>query len=339
MEEKNVFIGIDFSKKTFDVAVMDGKCRRFPNSEAGCDELLGWLGQDLGEGLSNCLFCCENTGSHSLLLADRLHLNGCTLWMENPLQIKRSVGLSRGKDDRTDAMQIARYAARNKADAVAYEPVSQHIADLRNLLSHRALLVSQCTALRNAATERKITDKGSACDGFLAQLSADRIQRLRHDIKEIEARMLQIIHGDERMDKHYSHIVSIKGVGLVNAAALIALTADFMKFPLDAGKLACHVGVAPFKYESGTSVRRGTHVSRLCNHNIKPLLTQAALSAVRHNPDIKAYYTRLIMRGKPSPLALNNVKNKLVHIIVGLIRKDEDYCLHYRPATRECNIN
>lgn len=85
MEEKNVFIGIDFSKKTFDVAVMDGKCRRFPNSEAGCDELLGWLGQDLGEGLSNCLFCCENTGSHSLLLADRLHLNGCTLWMENPL--------------------------------------------------------------------------------------------------------------------------------------------------------------------------------------------------------------------------------------------------------------
>ena len=248
MEEKNVSIGIDFSKKTFDVAVMDGKCRRFPNSEAGC-------------------------------------------------------------------------------------------ADLRNLLSHRTLLVSQCTALRNAATERKVTDKGSACDGFLAQLSADRIQRLRHDIKEIEARMLQIIHGDERMDKHYNHIVSIKGVGLVNAAALIALTADFMKFPLDAGKLACHVGAAPFKYESGTSVRRGTHVSRLCNHNIKPLLTQAALSAVRHNPDIKAYYTRLIMRGKPSPLALNNVKNKLVHIIVGLIRKDEDYCLHYRPATRECNIN
>ena len=236
MEEKNVSIGIDFSKKTFDVAVMDGKCRRFPNSEAGCDELRGWLGQDLGEGLSNCLFCCENTGSHSLLLADRLHLNGCTLWMENPLQIKRSVGLSRGKDDRTDAMQIARYAARNKADAVAYEPVSQHIADLRNLLSHRTLLVSQCTALRNAATERKVTDKGSACDGFLAQLSADRIQRLRHDIKEIEARMLQIIHGDERMDKHYSHIVSIKGVGLVNAAALIALTADFMKFPLDALK-------------------------------------------------------------------------------------------------------
>ena len=46
MEEKNVFIGIDFSKKTFDVAVMDGKCRRFPNSEAGCDELRGWLGQD-----------------------------------------------------------------------------------------------------------------------------------------------------------------------------------------------------------------------------------------------------------------------------------------------------
>ena len=167
MEEKNVFIGIDFSKKTFDVAVMDGKCRRLPNSEAGCDELLGWLGQDLGEGLSNCLFCCENTGSHSLLLADRLHLNGCMLWMENPL----------------------------------------------HLLSHRALLVSQCTALRNAATERKVTDKGSACDGFLAQLSADRIQRLRHDIKEIEARMLQIIHEDERMDKHYSHIVSIKGVG------------------------------------------------------------------------------------------------------------------------------
>ena len=339
MEEKNVFIGVDFSKKTFDVAVMDGKCRRFPNSEAGCNELLDWLGQDFGEELSGCLFCCENTGSHSLLLANCLYLHGCTLWMENPLQIKRSIGLARGKDDKTDAMQIARYAARNKADAVAYEPVSQHITDLRNLLSHRALLVSECTAIRNAATERKVTAKGSACDEFLAQLSANEIQRLRHDIKEIEARMLLIIHEDERMDKHYNHIVSIKGVGMVNAAALIALTADFTKFPLNARKLACHVGVAPFKYESGTSVQRGTHVSRLCNHNIKPLLTQAALSAVRHNPNIKAYYARLIMRGKTNQLALNNVKNKLVHIIVGLVRKDEDYCLCYQPTAKEHNIN
>jgi transposase len=157
---------------------------------------------------------------------------------------------------------------------------------------------------------------------------------LTKDIDEIETMMLELIESDERLSRQYRHITSIKGMGQINAVALIAITEGFTKYADNAKKLACHAGVAPFKKESGTSLRGPVHVSHLSNHTLKPLLTQAAWVAIRYTPNLRAYYQRLVEKGKKSQVALNNVKNKLIHIVIGLIRKDEDYTLSYCPVKK-----
>ena len=52
---------------------------------------------------------------------------------------------------------------------------------------------------------------------------------------------------------------------------------------------------------------------------------QAAHIAKIYNPEIRDYYQRLINKGKKPQVALNNVKNKLIRIIVALVRKKVPY--------------
>lgn len=94
---------------------------------------------------------------------------------------------------------------------------------------------------------------------------------------------------------------------------------------MDARKIACYYGVAPFGKESGTSVHSPARTSHFANKLIKSLLTQAASIAKMFNPEIRAYYDRFIQRGKHKSVALNNVKNKLLRIIVALVRNKTMY--------------
>lgn len=331
MEAKRIFIGIDFSKSYFDVAIHQGNHGVFSNEEDGYQALFSWLSEELGEVLpEDVLFCGENTGNYSLGLCNHLYCHGFHTWLENPLQIKLSMGLTRGKNDKADAYAIARYAARNFMDAVAYEPQCDNMSYLRELFSSRRLLVSMRTSVTNHLKSLQVSHRASKRgEDFNSKTLAQEQESLTQRIKEVEKEIIEVINADEDFNRNYKHITSIKGVGPVNAAALIIVTNNFREFSLNPRKLACHIGVAPFVHESGTSVRKGNHVSRMSNHLIKPLLTQAAMSAIRYNDYLTQYYQRIRKKGKNFQVSLNNVKNKLLHIIIGLIRKDEDYEQYY----------
>lgn len=324
MEGKKVFVGIDFSKLTFDATIYNGEHCKFQNNADGYAALLSWTQKQTGmSDMDSCLFCGEHTGNYSLGLANYLYAHGCTVWLESPVRIKRSLGLARGKDDKTDSSHIARYASRNADDAVAYEPCSENIAMLRRLFSRRQLLVSLRTALKNSRRESQNAGVEKRLDKTLDRMAGKEIKMFDKDIASIERQMMDIVGQDEKLAPQYRHITSVKGVGQVNALALITVTEGFTKYN-NSKALACHAGVAPFRRDSGTSVHGGSHVSHLSNHTLKPLLTQAALSAVRYDGNIAAYYHRLREKGKKPQVALNNVKNKLLHIIVALIRDDMD---------------
>ncbi|MDY5686554.1 MAG: IS110 family transposase, partial [Prevotella sp.] len=63
---------------------------------------------------------------------------------------------------------------------------------------------------------------------------------------------------------------------------------------------------------------------------IKAMLTQAALAAVNFNPVMARYYMRLVERGKKKQVALNNVKNKLVHLITAMVRNRQLFTTEYK---------
>ncbi|MDR0667774.1 MAG: IS110 family transposase, partial [Prevotellaceae bacterium] len=66
------------------------------------------------------------------------------------------------------------------------------------------------------------------------------------------------------------------GVGERTAVKMIVETNGFRDFD-NARKFCCHAGVAPFKYDSGSSVRSRCRVSQRADKSIKALLHMAAL--------------------------------------------------------------
>lgn len=129
---------------------------------------------------------------------------------------------------------------------------------------------------------------------------------------------------DEQIEINRKLIESIPEVGKQTALALITATNNFETID-DPRKIACHAGVAPFKKESGTTLKNRPRVSHLANKNLKVALHMIALSAVKWCQPIKQFYERKVSEGKNKMSALNAVRNKLLHIISALIRKQEKF--------------
>ncbi|MDR1348436.1 MAG: transposase [Prevotellaceae bacterium] len=149
---------------------------------------------------------------------------------------------------------------------------------------------------------------------------------MRKQVKGIEETMHEAIMNSS-LKENYQLINSIKGVGMQTAVAMIIHTNNFAGFQT-ARQIAAYCGCAPFPNESGT-IEKGNYVSRLANRELKVLLSQCAVSALRYNRELAAYAQRKIAAGKSKRLVINNVKNKLIQrifaVVTGKIPYRENY--------------
>ena len=329
---KKVFIGIDVSKEKLDVTIIKKTEKQpeiagyevFDNSKEGIRKLSGWVRKTAKAGKGDCLYCAETTGGYDRLLCEQLYAKGHTVWRESALEIKRSSGLRRGKDDRADSKAIAEYAMRHADKAEPYHPADKKLEELRELYLYRDSLVEEKKVKATRAKEIKETSASGPSASFMYKTSMGDVKRIESRIRECEKRIKRLVASDKNLARNYGHVTSVKGVSLVNGVALLVYTSNFTKFG-SPNKLATYYGVAPFRNQSGTSVNSRANVRCYCNRKLKGQLSQAALIAVLYNPTLKAYYDRLIAVGKPKGIALNNVKNKLLHIIFSLVEHDCDY--------------
>ncbi|MDR1222696.1 MAG: transposase [Tannerella sp.] len=103
--KKFLFIGIDFSKSKFDVSVIEEIERKniaqatFENSETDYRNFPKWTSKQSKIKWDDWRFCGEHTGLYSRGLSDYLAGKQLFIWLENPLQIKRSSGIKRAKND------------------------------------------------------------------------------------------------------------------------------------------------------------------------------------------------------------------------------------------------
>ena len=332
---KKIFIGIDFSKEKFDATAIKAEgveeCAQrqhevFDNKVSGFRRLLRWVKSVADEPDTGLwLFCGENTGGYSRALCNFLYGSGYDMWLENALSIKRSSALQRVKSDKADSGIIAEYAMRNYDQMRLYKPLGRNLERLREVFLYRHNLVKLkvCITLRKG--EKQLTQQKSDISRFMAMSSKHLISEFNKKIAECDKRIQQIIDEDEELQRNFEIITSVPGVGAQNAVCLIVYTDNFSRFDYDSRKIACYYGVAPFGRQSGTSVNTPAHVSPFANKLIKALLTQAALASVNFCPQMAIYYHRLLEAGKKKPVAVNNVKNKLLHVITAMVRKGEKY--------------
>lgn len=337
---KKIFIGIDFSKEKMDVAIIfaDGLTEtaprvfsEFSNNQSGYKQLIKWVKNYSEEkDESQWLFCGENTGCYSACLCNFLYGRGNDIWIENAKSIKDASGIRRLKSDRADASMIAEYAMRHYDKAVLFEPLSIALSQLRELFLYRQSLVKQKSGIEVRYNEKKLFMEKSAAKTNISQSAQRLVKTFNKEIEKVDKLIADLVESDDELKKVYGIVTSVPGIGTQNAISLMVYTNNFCKFSYNPRKISCYYGIAPFGKDSGTSVHSDPHVHYMANRQIKAILTQAALAATRFNPIIREYYARLLARGKKKQVALNNVKNKLIHIVTAMVRDQRAFDENYK---------
>jgi transposase len=250
--------------------------------------------------------------------------------MVSGLEVKRSLGIARGKSDEVDAEKIAEYAYLRKDKIKLYTLPSKSILCLKPLLSLRERMVSQKAGYQATLKENKriFNEK----ENRVLFKTLDRLLvSLEEEIEKVEKEMLAIIKEDKELSRLYELVTSIKGVGLVLGITLLVYTNCFSSFD-NWRKFACYSGVAPFEYKSGTSIKGKNKVSHLANKKIKALLTNAALSSIRHDPEMKSYYNNRVKKGKNSMSTINVVRNKILSRVFAVAKRGTAYVITHQYA-------
>jgi len=165
---------------------------------------------------------------------------------------------------------------------------------------------------------------GPATGNLVEKFNREAILGLEQSLDKVDAQILTYISEDSELKSKYDLMLTVKGVGKVLAAMLLVYTHGFTRLT-DTRKLACYSGVAPFVYESGTSIRGKTGVSKFANNELKKVLHMAAVSSVQHNSELHIYYKRKVEEGKNKMSVINAVRNKLLHRIIAVVKRGTPY--------------
>lgn len=327
MKNWNVILGVDVSKLTLDICCAERNLYlKTDNGAKGFAEFEKWC--KINEiKLNDTLVVLEHTGGYEYRFLHFCQLRSIAYCRVPGLEIKQSLGMVRGKSDHADASRISRYGEEKIKKLKPDTMLDEKILLIRQLLSFRKRVVRENAGLKSTVKERKHMYAAKQTDTIIQIAEAKIMENKRH-IRQIEEAITATIRNNEAMLQTYRIITSIRGIGDVNAWMTIAYTENFTCFT-DARKYAAYVGVVPYEHTSGTSIRGRKRVSHLAHKEIKQELNQAAKTAIRHDPELRAYAERKL-KNKAYPLVLNNVKFKLILRMFSLIKRGESFVDNYR---------
>jgi transposase len=304
MEEQKVFVGIDVSKERLDVALRPhAEELSAANNRLGIAKIV----RRLSKIQPDCIVV-EASGGFEKELAYALAAAGLPVAVVNPRQTSnfaKSTGL-RAKTDAIDARMLARFAE-------AVRPQSRPLPDdetrmLAALITRRRQLVEMITAESNR--------HALALPSVRRWISV-HLRALKAQLSAVDREVRKFIAQSKSWSGKAQLLSSVPGVGYVTAATVLAGLPELGQ--LDRHKIAALVGVAPFIRESGKW--KGKRKIAGGRSDIRTALYMSALVAVRRNPVLKAFYGRLLSRGKPAKQALTACVRKLVVILNAMMKR------------------
>jgi transposase len=271
----------------------------------------------------------ENTGTYPLELNCFLDEHGVWQCLENALQIKRSMGVVRGKNDKADSKTIALYAYRFVDKLKPYHLPAKAIMRLKVLFAQRERLVNM---------HRQIQLGLQSLQGYAKELTSDireqneaLLNKLATQIKDIDKALKMSLEEDAGLHAKAKQMQSVPGIGLQTMVYMLIITKGMQAFD-GCRKFACYSGCAPFDHRSGTSIRGKSKVHFMANRKMKSLLHMAALNAVHYDEELKAYYQRKLSEGKNALSVLNAVRNKLISRVFSVVKRQEQYREDYHKV-------
>lgn len=323
------YVGIDPASASFMAAVYTGPegptagPRSFDNTPEGVAAFQDWLREEK-IGQAETLICVENTGVYSEALCYELKRAGFRLVLLDPHAVWKAFDSDR-KTDELDSQKIAEYGYRYQDRLELWEPHAAVVEQVKTLLSTREQLVQQKTATQNArqALSQKVVQTPPA-----NQALDQTIGTLTAQIEAIEQAIRDLIEKHPTMAQMVAIVASAPGVGELLAAHMLVLTKGFTEEPAYR-KLASYLGICPHEHQSGAYRRKPTS-RRYGPSIIRKLLHLAARSVRTHEERFRKYFHRKRAEGKPTRLVLNNIANKLLRMLCGMIKNKQPYIEDYQ---------
>jgi transposase len=298
-----VIVGIDVGKAKVDVAVAgNGAVREWANDEPGRQALSGWLS---AQGVE--LVVLEASGGIERALVSELVERSIPVAVVNPTRV-RAFARAEGqwaKTDRIDAQVIARFGATMKPRAKAIRDQAQ--LELSQQVTRRRQMVQMVTAEKNRA---------QTALGAMKEQIDRHIGWLQSEIEQLEHEINQAIIADPLWRETTVRLQSTPGVGVITAVTLVAELPELGR--LNRQKITALVGLAPFNHDSGK--RYGQRRIFGGRASVRCVLYMAALSAIKCNPVIRAFYQRLIAKGKVKKVAITACMRKLLVILNTMVK-------------------
>jgi transposase len=321
--EVQVFAGIDVSARELIVAVRFGTEDReavttFGNNAAGHKALLAYLLR----GNGRARVCLEASGNYSLDLALTLQAHRqVEVSVVNPRRARRfaeSLG-ERSKTDPVDAGVLCEYAAR--MPWVAWQPPSSLALRLRAIT--RAI-----EALGVMHTQEKNREHALATSQALPAMVIQEMRRhqryLEHRMERLRREALRLIARDRELDRRFRLMLTVPGIAETSALQILGELV-VLSNTLDARQWVAFSGLDPSQFTSGTSVQKRPRISRGGSRHLRRALYMPALVALRREPHLRAFYQRLLSRGKARLQAVVAVMRKLLHALFAMFRSNQSY--------------
>lgn len=329
MKSWNVILGVDVSKLTLDIGCAERNLHmKIDNCSKGFAEFNKWCKTN-GIDLKETLVVMEYTGGYEYRFIQYCDSKSIAFCRVPGMEIKQSMGMVRGKNDKADAFRIGRYGEEKRGKLTPSKPLDQNILRLKHLLSFRKRLVREKAGLQSTAKERNHMYEVNKTDTIM-HIAQAKIKADEKYINEVEQQIRELIKINEDMFQNYRIITSIKGIGEVNGWMTIAHTENFTSFK-NARAYGVYVGVIPFGYDSGTSIKGRKRVSHLANKELKSELSQAAKAAIAHDKELHTYAERKL-KNKDYGVVVNNVKFKLILRMFSLVKRGELYVDNYKRS-------
>jgi transposase len=314
------YLGIDVSKATLDCALQEASQKepcaswKLGNNAAGFQGVLKHL-RDRKIGLGHVQVVFESTGSYGEALHESMHKAGLLVSCENPRMVKHfKISLNQqAKTDRIDAATLARYGVERKP--TPRPPVSPPLKRLRAWVGELDALVEERRRLLNRIENTN--------DKIVLHHQEATLRALEKRIEAVDRSIASLIQGDPTLARHSQLLQTIPGIALRTASRVLAHIEgkDFES----ARSLAAYAGLAPTTHQSGTSVLKRPHLSKMGNACLRRALYMSASVIQRCCLPISRWADSLLSRGKSKKAVRAAVMRKLLHIIFGVLKHDQPF--------------
>ena len=347
--ERRLSVGIDLHKTQFTVCAMreDGLVTmegEYPTSETGYAEFIKEMHTEEENG--NYIELAVETTGNARYFKNRMEAEGFGVVVVNTNKFK-VITTSTKKTDANDAETLAYYLMKDMLpEAHLCDQTSEEI---RRLLKTRSILVQSGVKIKNqihgmmlgygietkaaqfqSKKKRQELYKDLADQGY-SQFTASSLEvtlgildDLERQIKVIEKQLHKMLDEDETVRL----LMTVPGIGFINASMIAAYTRDIERFGGDYKRFTSYLGLVPSVHNSNTSVHLG-RITKRGPQDLRTAFVQVAMGVIRQPQNTSSWrlmedYRRMKVE-KGSGRAIIALTRKMARIVFVILNNKTEF--------------